>query len=119
MTKADLINEITIETGFDKKTVSMIVERMMTEIKGSLIKGENVYLRGFGSLVLKKRKAKVARNISRNTTVLVHRTWSLLPSVRICLTSSFPVIPVTPLMANSLLIFLPPFLQMPFVSLFL
>jgi DNA-binding protein HU-beta len=71
MTKADLINEITIETGFDKKTVSMIVERMMTEIKGSLIKGENVYLRGFGSLVLKKRKAKVARNISQNTTVLV------------------------------------------------
>jgi len=71
MTKADLINEISITTGFDKKTISVVVEQLMTEIKGSLQRGEGVYLRGFGSLVLKKRKAKVARNIAKNTTVHV------------------------------------------------
>ena len=69
MTKAELINEIAISTGYDKRTISLIVESMMNGIKGSMEKGENVYLRGFGSFILKTRKAKVARNIRAKTSV--------------------------------------------------
>ena len=71
MTKADLINEMAISTGYDKKTVGLIVESFMNNVKANLAKGENVYLRGFGSFVLKTRKAKIARNISKNTSVQV------------------------------------------------
>ncbi|MBQ1858662.1 MAG: integration host factor subunit beta [Paludibacteraceae bacterium] len=71
MTKADLINEMAISTGYDKKTVSVIVESFMEGVKGSLAKGESVYLRGFGTFTLKTRKAKIARNISKNTSIQV------------------------------------------------
>ncbi len=71
MTKADLINEIAISSGFDKKTIAVIVEGFMTGVKKNLAKGDNVYLRSFGTFYLKTRKAKVARNISSSTSIKV------------------------------------------------
>ncbi len=71
MTKAELINELAISTGFDKKSISVIVEGFMDQVKNNVANGENVYLRGFGSFVTKTRAAKVARNISKNTSVQV------------------------------------------------
>ena len=71
MTKADLISEIAISTGYDKKTISVIVEAFMQGVKQNMAKGENVYLRSFGSFILKTRAAKVARNISSSTSIKV------------------------------------------------
>ena len=71
MTKADLVNEIAISTGYDKRTITVIVESFIDELKDSLTKGENVYLRGFGSFILKTRAAKVARNIRAKESVNV------------------------------------------------
>ena len=71
MTKAELINEIAVSTGLDKKTITAVVESFMTNIKESMARGENVYLRGFGSFILKARAAKIARNISSNQSVHV------------------------------------------------
>ena len=67
MTKADIVNSISQKTGIDKPTVLNIVEAFMTSVKESLANEENVYLRGFGSFILKKRAQKTARNISKNT----------------------------------------------------
>ncbi len=71
MTKAELINEIALSSGYDKKTVSVITESLMKNIKKSLGRGEFVYLRGFGSFVIKPRKEKMARNILARTSVFV------------------------------------------------
>ncbi len=72
MTKADIVNEITKNTGIDKTTVLTTVEAFMDAVKdSSLSKDENVYLRGFGSFVVKKRAQKTARNISKNTTIII------------------------------------------------
>ena len=72
MTKADIINEVAIATGMPKKEVGMVVESFMEEVKKSLIQNkENVYLRGFGSFNIKHRAAKTARNISKNTTIII------------------------------------------------
>ena len=71
MTKADIVNEIAKSTGIDKVTVLKTVEAFMESVKNSLAKEENVYLRGFGSFVVKKRAQKTARNISRNTTIII------------------------------------------------
>lgn len=71
MTKADIVNEISKKTGIDKATVLASVEAFMDSVKGALIEGENVYLRGFGSFILKKRAPKTARNISKNTTIII------------------------------------------------
>jgi len=71
MTKAEIVNEIVIKTGIDKVAVSGVVESFMDCIKTSMIKGENVYLRGFGSFILKKRAEKLGRNISKNTTIKI------------------------------------------------
>lgn len=71
MTKAELCKKISDQTGCDMQSVSAIVESLMVSVKGALEKGENVYLRGFGSFILKKRAEKTARNISKNTTVIV------------------------------------------------
>jgi DNA-binding protein HU-beta len=71
MTKAELINDIAIATGYDKASVSVIVEAFMENVKKNVCKGENVYLRTFGSFITKTRKAKVARNISKETSVAV------------------------------------------------
>ncbi|UKI39107.1 MAG: integration host factor subunit beta [Alistipes putredinis] len=71
MTKADIVNEIAKSTGVEKVQVQQIVEAFMESVKGSLIGNENVYLRGFGSFIIKKRATKVARNISKNTTITI------------------------------------------------
>ena len=71
MTKADIVNEISKNTGIEKITVQKTVEAFMDTIKSSLVNGKNVYLRGFGSFIVKKRAEKTARNISRNTTIII------------------------------------------------
>jgi DNA-binding protein HU-beta len=68
MTKADIVNEIAKNTGIEKVTVQKTVEALMETVKDSMVKGNNVYLRGFGSFIVKKRAKKTARNISKNTT---------------------------------------------------
>ena len=71
MTKADIVADIAKKTGVDKTTVLVILEAFMASVKDSLINDENVYLRGFGSFILKKRAQKTARNISKNTTIII------------------------------------------------
>ena len=71
MTKAEIVNEISLKTGTDRKEALQIVEGFMDSVKKSLINGENVYLRGFGSFTLKHRAEKVARNITNNTIMIV------------------------------------------------
>lgn len=71
MTKADIATEIAKATGIDKATVVNVIEQFMTVVKESLAHGENVYLRGFGSFIVKQRAEKTARNISKNTTLIV------------------------------------------------
>lgn len=71
MTKSDLVNEISEKTGIEKVLVQTTVEALMKSVKNSLGKGENVYLRGFGSFAVKKRAEKTGRNISRNTTIII------------------------------------------------
>ncbi|MCI6279097.1 MAG: HU family DNA-binding protein [Porphyromonas sp.] len=71
MTKAELVNEISKRTGLEKKMVLDTVESMMAVVKDSLINNENVYLRGFGSFIVKHRAPKTARNIAENTTLQI------------------------------------------------
>ena len=72
MTKADVINKIMEATGLQKREVTVVVESFMETIKESMLKDkENVYLRGFGSFVIKHRAAKTARNITKNTTITI------------------------------------------------
>ena len=71
MTKADLVNEISKKTGVEKVTVKETIEAFMDTIKTSLISNNNVYLRGFGSFIVKKRAEKTARIISKNTTIII------------------------------------------------
>jgi len=71
MTKAEIVNEIANNTGVDKVTVLRVVESFMDEVRNSLSSNENVYLRGFGSFVVKQRAEKVARNISKNVTITI------------------------------------------------
>ena len=71
MTKADIVNEISKNTGIEKVTVQKTVEAFMETVKDSLSNGKNVYLRGFGSFIVKKRAKKTARNISKNTTIII------------------------------------------------
>lgn len=71
MTKADIVNEISKSTGIEKITVQKSVEAFMESVKDALIKDKNVYLRGFGSFIVKKRAKKTARNISKNTTIII------------------------------------------------
>ena len=72
MTKADIINKISEETGIARKDVTATVEAFMEEIRVSMAENkENVYLRGFGSFIVKHRAQKTARNISKNTTLVI------------------------------------------------
>ena len=71
MTKADIVNEIAKNTGIDRQTVLTTLEAFMESVKVSLSNDENVYLRGFGSFIVKKRAQKTARNISKNTTIII------------------------------------------------
>lgn len=76
MTKADIVNEIAKSTGAEKVQVQAIVEAFMESIKGYLEKKNNVYLRGFGSFIVKKRATKVARNISKIPRLRFRHTTS-------------------------------------------
>ncbi len=71
MTKQDIVNEISRKTGIEKVTVMSTVEAMMETIKDNMAKDKNVYLRGFGTFEVKKRAKKTARNISKNTTIII------------------------------------------------
>ena len=71
MTKAEIVNEVAKSTGLEKTTVSTVVEAFMDSVKASLSKNEPVYLRGFGSFIIKTRSQKTARNISKNTTIII------------------------------------------------
>ena len=71
MTKADIVSEIAKSTGIDKATVLETIEKFMETVKDSLAEGENVYLRGFGSFIVKTRSQKTARNISKNTAIII------------------------------------------------
>ena len=71
MTKADIVSEVSKSTGIEKVTVQKAVEAFMESVKGSLAKNQNVYLRGFGSFIVKERAQKTARNISKNTTIII------------------------------------------------
>jgi len=71
MTKAEIVSEIANKTGVEKLAVQASIEAFMASVKSSLIKGENVYLRGFGSFIIKKRAQKTGRNISKNTTIII------------------------------------------------
>ena len=71
MTKAEIVNEVAKATGIEKVAVQTVVEATMESIKSSLIKGNPVYLRGFGSFIIKHRAQKAARNITKQTTMTI------------------------------------------------
>lgn len=71
MTKADLVTNISENTGMEKGDVQAVIESFMEEVKTSLKRNENVYLRGFGSFIVRKRAEKTGRNISKNTTIKI------------------------------------------------
>jgi DNA-binding protein HU-beta len=71
MTKADIVTEIAEKTGVEKVAVQVTVEAFMNAIRESLEKGNNVYLRGFGSFIVKKRAEKTGRNISKNQAIII------------------------------------------------
>ena len=82
MTKADIVSEIAKSTGLEKVVVLDVVESCMESVKASLSKGNNVYLRGCGSFVVKQRAEKAARNISKNVTITIpaHKIPSYKPA---------------------------------------
>ena len=75
MTKADVINEISEKTGIDKLDVQASVEAFFSVVKTSMADGKNIYVRGFGSFVNKKRAKKIARNISKNTAIVIEEHY--------------------------------------------
>ena len=81
MTKAEIVKEVSKSTRFEATTVMAVVEGFMDAVKGSMAKGENIYLRGFGTFEVKTRKAKTARNITKNTTMVIpeHRIPAFKP----------------------------------------
>lgn len=71
MTKQDLVNDISKKTGIEKSKVGNTIEALMETIKVTMVKNQNIYLRGFGTFVVKKRAKKTARNISKKTTMII------------------------------------------------
>jgi DNA-binding protein HU-beta len=82
MTKAEIVNKIASNTGIEKSQVQAVVEAFMKSVKESLAQGEPVYLRGFGSFIVKRRAQKTARNITANTTMVIpaHNVPAFKPS---------------------------------------
>ncbi|NMM47080.1 HU family DNA-binding protein [Marinigracilibium pacificum] len=82
MTKAEVIAQIAEKTGISKEDVTTTVEALFSVVKDSMAEGENIYVRGFGSFVNKKRARKIARNISKNTAIVIdeHFVPSFKPS---------------------------------------
>ena len=71
MTKAEIVNEVAKATGIEKVTVQSVIETFMGSVKASIIREEPVYLRGFGSFIIKHRAKKAARNITKKTTMVI------------------------------------------------
>lgn len=71
MTKAEIVNEIAQQTGIDKLTIMKTVEAFMVTVKDALANDEEVFLRGFGSFIIKKRAQKTGRDISKNTSIII------------------------------------------------
>ena len=71
MTKAEIVAEIANKTGIEKIAVHSVVETFMDTVKGAMINGDNVYMRGFGSFIIKERAEKTGRNISKNVTIKI------------------------------------------------
>ena len=71
MTKAEIVNEVSKTTGMEKTQVLAVIEEFTNAVKGSLVAGNPVYLRGFGSFIIKHRAQKAARNITRKTTITI------------------------------------------------
>lgn len=82
MTKAELVNTISNKLGTEKNETQKIIEAFMQEIRTSMYNGDNVYLRGFGSFIIKTRAAKTGRNISKNTAIEIpaHNIPAFKPS---------------------------------------
>lgn len=80
MTKAEVISEVAEKTGVDKAEVSTAIEAFFTIVKNSMSEGNNIYVRGFGSFINKKRAKKVARNISKNTAIIIDEHY--IPSFK-------------------------------------
>jgi len=82
MTKAEIVANISEKSGIEKADVLRVVEDFMKEVKGSLENDQNVYLRGFGSFIIKTRAEKTGRNISKNTTIKIpaHNIPSFKPA---------------------------------------
>ena len=82
MTKAEIVADIATKTGVEKVAVQAVVESFMEAVKGSMMNGENVYLREFGSFTIKRRAEKTGRNISKNTTIIIpaHNIPSFKPA---------------------------------------
>jgi DNA-binding protein HU-beta len=71
MTKAEIVSDIITQTGLEKVVVLAVVEATMENIKSNMAKGDNIYLRGFGTFLLKKRAEKTGRNITKNTAIKI------------------------------------------------
>lgn len=69
MRKADVVQSIAEKTGIPKVDILVVLEAFFKEVKSTLTEGEAVYVRGFGSFILKKRAAKIGRNIKKNVAV--------------------------------------------------
>jgi DNA-binding protein HU len=82
MTKADIVKNVANTTGLDRQEVLQVVEAFMDTVKSAMSQGDNVYLRGFGSFVVKERAEKTARNISQQKTIIVpaHKVPTFKPS---------------------------------------
>jgi len=80
VTKAEVIAEIAEKTGIEKSDVASTVEAFFTVVKNTMSNGENIYVRGFGSFINKKRARKVARNISKNTAIIIEEHY--IPSFK-------------------------------------
>lgn len=76
MTKADVINTITQKTGLDRAEVSSTVESFLSVVKESMADGNDIFIRGFGSFINKKKARKTARNISKNTAIIIEEHYA-------------------------------------------
>ena len=82
MTKAELVSAVAQKTGIEKSTIAAVIDASMDSIKTAMASGDNVYLRTFGTFQVKQRAEKVARNITKNTTIIVpaHKVPAFKPS---------------------------------------
>ena|ERR1700741_2825190 len=86
MTKADIVNNISNKTGIERNDVEITLDSFMKEVRASMIEGKNIYLRGFGTFVVKKRKQKIGRNLMKNTAVVIPEHY--VPAFKPCKTFS-------------------------------